>query len=138
MPDEVPRSAIDKLAQILAALVADGNYTYVDRLANAPSIDLALFYLREAIRDFHSLMRQGPKNAKVNELIKRIKEELKDDSSEKLGKALSEIYNYCDSDPKKVREVMSLIGAKALAISARYISEESSSSGTSVSIQQKE
>ncbi len=48
---------VENLAKILAVLVAEGNYTYVDKIGNAPSKDLLAFYLKETFRDFHSLMR---------------------------------------------------------------------------------
>ena len=133
----------EKIARVLAVLIANGNYTYVDKLANAPSADLVLFYLREAIRDFHSLIRsENLKNEKARPLLKKVKKELSEELSsehgifEGLNRAVTEIYKYCyDSEtfkenPKKLREVSSLIGAKALAISSKYLNSEEKSKGS--------
>ena len=42
-----------EVAKVLSVLIAEKeNYTYVDKLGYAPSKDLAIFYIREALRDF--------------------------------------------------------------------------------------
>lgn len=113
---------IENLARILAVLVADGNYTYVDKIGYAPSKDLLAFYMKEALRDFHSLMRGGAKEEGAKKLLERIREELKDvkDPFDYLNSSINAVIKECD-DRKKLREISSLISAKALAISAKYV-----------------
>ena len=103
---------LDELAKILAVLIAEqGSYTYVDKLGYSPSKDLAIFYLKEALRDLHSLMNQEEKmkNEKAKELLKEIKFEYAE-------KALDELVRV--EDRKTLKEKTSLISAKALTISA--------------------
>ena len=101
-----------ELAKVLAVLVAEeGNYTYVDKLGYVPSRDLAVFYLKEALRDLHSLLRKGEfENKEAGELAGKIK-------YDGVEKALEELAKV--SDRKELREKTSLIAAKALAISAK-------------------
>jgi CRISPR-associated protein Csa5 len=122
--------SVDRIAKVVAVLVADGNYTYVDKLANAPSADLVLFYLREAMRDFHSLLRHGKvKNEDASKLFDRVREEIYSVAGDVnkvldfLNESVTKVYEECRNDPKRLREICSLIGAKALAISAPYIKE---------------
>lgn len=110
--------AVKNVARVLAVFAAGKKYSYVDKIANAPSIDLLVFYLREAIRDFHSMMQK-----KFEEEEKKI-EELIEYAKRVSDRDIEKIYEYCKGDPKKLREICSLIGATALAISARYIEEE--------------
>uniref|UniRef100_A0A7J3TJX4 Type I-A CRISPR-associated protein Csa5 n=1 Tax=Geoglobus ahangari TaxID=113653 RepID=A0A7J3TJX4_9EURY len=123
---------IENLARVLAVLVADGNYTYVDKIGNAPSKDLLAFYLKEAIRDFHSLIRGGAKNEKVKDLLDRIVRELETtrDPFDFLNNSIDQVFSKIESR-KDLREISSLISAKALAISAKYVRtrEESSEGG---------
>ncbi len=113
---------VENLAKILAVLVAEGNYTYVDKIGNAPSKDLLAFYLKETFRDFHSLMRSGAKEDGAKKLLDKIRKELKDvkDPFDYLNSSVSEVIKKCD-DRKKLREISSLISAKALAISSKYV-----------------
>jgi len=101
-----------ELAKALAVLVAEErNYTYVDKLGYVPSKDLAVFYLKEALRDLHSLLRKGEfKNTEA----KKVADEIRYD---KIEGALEKITKV--SDRKELREKTSLIAAKALAISAK-------------------
>lgn len=101
-----------ELAKVLAVLVAEeGNYTYVDKLGYVPSKDLAVFYLKEALRDLHSLLRKGEfENKEARELASKIK-------YDGVEKALEELTKV--SDRKELREKTSLLAAKALAISAK-------------------
>jgi len=102
------------IAELLAVLVAENkSYTYVDKLGYAPSKDLVLYYLREALRDFHSL-RNKPQwdNPKAFDEAKRIDME----SVEKEIQGIEKI-----SGMKELREVVSLITAKALSIASRLM-----------------
>ncbi len=103
---------LDELAKILAVLIAEGgNYTYVDKLGYAPSKDLAIYYLKEALRDLHSLKNQQKiESEKTKTLLNSINFELAE-------KALDELSGI--DDRRILKEKASLIAAKALAISAR-------------------
>ncbi|MGC8615277.1 MAG: hypothetical protein ACP5UU_05680 [Thermoprotei archaeon] len=46
--------ALGKLLGILVGI--EGSYTYVDKIAQASSRDLAMYYVRDALRDYASLM----------------------------------------------------------------------------------
>lgn len=101
---------LDELAKVLAVLIAEqGSYTYVDKLGYSPSRDLAIFYLKEALRDLHSLMNKEIENEKARQLLKEI-------NFEYAERAIDELVKV--EDRKTLKEKTSLIGAKALAISA--------------------
>ncbi|MGC8933494.1 MAG: hypothetical protein ACP5LQ_09460 [Candidatus Methanodesulfokora sp.] len=52
-------SRVKSIAELLAVLVTKNkSYTYVDKLGYALSKDLMLYYLREVLRDFHSLKQE--------------------------------------------------------------------------------
>jgi len=60
---------IEEISKALAVLVAEaGNYSYVDKLGYAPSRDLAIFYLKEALRDLHSMMEKSLKTRRLKKL----------------------------------------------------------------------
>ena len=101
------------IAEVLAVLIAEKrSYTYVDKLGYAPSKDLAVYYIREALRDLHSLLNsQRWENEKARELAEKI-------NFERVEKGIQEIEKIDPTDKKGLREVTSLISAKALSISA--------------------
>ncbi len=105
---------LTEVAKVLAVLVAEeGNYTYVDKLGYAPSKDLAIFYLKEALRDLHSLRRKERfENSGAEKLASEIKY-----GEDGVERALEELANV--SNRKELREKTSLIAAKALTISAK-------------------
>lgn len=111
---------VDNLSKILAVLVVEGGgYAYVDKLSYAPSVDLALFYIREAIRDFYSLMKKGTfESPKVESVVNWLKDRLHFVSRD-LDK-LAHITNRRD-----LRTILSLISSKALAFAASLESGES-------------
>lgn len=117
----VSTSDIEIVAKMLAVLVAgENNYTYIDKIGYAPSKDLLLFYLKEALRDFHSIIRSGRlKNEEALNLLNNFVGELKDCKVD-LNESIENIQSYI-VDRKSLREISSLISAKALAISAKYI-----------------
>ncbi len=102
----------DSLAKLLAVLVAEnGSYTYVDKLGYAPSKDLVLYYLREALRDFHSLRNKTQwDNPKAFAEAGDIKMEFVEKEIEDIAKV---------TGLKDLREVVSLITAKALSTASR-------------------
>lgn len=101
---------MDQIAKLLALLVAEEeNYAYVDKLGYAPSRDLAIAYIREAIRDLHSMSRKS-------DLESRIRQELKSLDFERLER---EVVRFSEvRDRKELRELTSLIAARALCIAA--------------------
>ena len=105
-----------EVAKVLSVLIAEKeNYTYVDKLGYAPSKDLAIFYIREALRDFHSLIRGGRfDNSKAKDLAEKI-------NFGKVERCLDEL-NKID-DKKALREFLAMISAKALSISATIMKE---------------
>ena len=108
---------IDNLAKALAVLVVEEeNYSYIDKLGYAPSRDLALYYIREALRDLHSLLRGGRIEKKyAKELLSQV-------SFEEAEKAIEEIGKI--SSRKQLRETLSIVASKALALSAKPLKEE--------------
>ena len=103
---------MENIAKLLAVLVAENeSYTYVDKLGYAPSKDLVLYYLREALRDFMSL-----KNNSQWQYSKAL-EEAEKINMEFLEREIQNIEKI--STMKELREVVSLIAAKALSIASR-------------------
>lgn len=105
-----------EISRVLAVLIAEqDSYTYVDKLGYAPSLDLAIYYLKEALRDLHSLLRKGKfENEKAEELLKNIDFSQVESELERFQKI---------SDRKELRERTSSIAAYALALSARLKSK---------------
>jgi len=103
---------MENIAELLAVLVAENeSYTYVDKLGYAPSKDLVLYYLREALRDFISLKNKPQwDNPKAFEEAGKINME----SVEREIQSIERISNM-----KELREAVSLISAKALSIASR-------------------
>jgi CRISPR-associated protein Csa5 len=106
------------IAEVLAVLIAEkGNYTYVDKLGYAPSKDLAIYYIREALRDLHSLINsQRWENSKAKEKADKI-------NFDRVERGIQDLAKLDPKDKKKLREVTALISAKALSISATLIKE---------------
>ncbi len=111
---------IDTLARLLATLVAEGNYTYIDKIGYAPSRDLLMFYIKEAMRDFHSLLRSGAKNEKARRFVEEVRESIESGKLDIDG-SIQKLASDVSGDRRKVREIASLLAAKALAISARFV-----------------
>lgn len=102
---------MDNLAKALAILIVEeGNYSYVDRIGYAPSKGLALFYIREALRDLHSLIRSGEVKAEgAKELLR--------------GLDFNNVYKEIEDvealeDREDLREALSVLASKALTLSA--------------------
>ncbi len=99
---------LDSLSRVLAVLLAENEeYAYVDKLGYVVSPDLAVYYLREALRDFSSLMNKTKwNNPRALSEAKKIK-------LHEVEKVIDYIAKL--EDPREVRKVVSLIAAKALA-----------------------
>ncbi|GBC69903.1 hypothetical protein HRbin01_01608 [archaeon HR01] len=106
-----------QIPQVLAVLSYEGDYHYVDRLGYSHSKDLALYYLREAMRAFQALKRSPPKDmdSEVRDMIDKIDANYLDYEIENLKKIES---------TQELREILSLICAKALAIASKFVGRE--------------
>jgi len=100
-----------EMGKVLALLIAEeDSYTYVDKLAYAPSKDLVIFYLREALRDLHSLMRKTKfENEETPNILKSINFEIIENCIQRLKEI---------EDRKELRELTSFITSTALTYSA--------------------
>jgi len=108
------RVELYEISKVLAALIVEqSSYTYVDKLSQSSSKDVALYHIREALRDFHSLMNRGFEKAK--ELADTI-------SFSNIEKELNEIRKT--QSVTELREITSLITAQALSEAARIASRE--------------
>jgi CRISPR-associated protein Csa5 len=102
---------VEEISKALAVLVAEAeNYSYVDKLGYAPTRDLAIFYLKEALRDLHSMMNKKFENKEAESVAKEIKFDQIDFALQKISKI---------GDRRELREITSLIASKALAKSAK-------------------
>lgn len=99
---------------MLAVLAYEGDYHYIDRLGNSHSKPLALYYLREALRDFNALKRSPPNDMPSDALglMSSIDARLLEHEIESIGKLQS---------TQDLRETISLICAKALAKTSMFI-----------------
>ncbi len=131
LEEEELRRITDFFAEILAVLLAEKEMVgYVDKVSKAPSRELLLFHLNEACRDFFSLKRGREFKPKTKELIKRMEEKMKNKNYiELIENYLNSLYQHLiKGDRKKLREVSSLIGAKAILL-ASVLREEGHAEG---------
>jgi len=100
-----------QIPNVLAVLIAESRaYTYTDKLGYATTKDLTLFYIKEALRDFHSLLNQDVwENTRARESALSIDMSYVNRELERISEASSLI---------ELREIVSLITAKALAKAA--------------------
>ncbi len=107
---------LNDLARILGILAAgQGSYTHIDKLSNAPSTELALFYIREALRDFNSFLSKNIDDKKIEKEIQEIK------SLKTIEENLDKIAQL---SRRELKEKASIICSKALIIAARLKMEE--------------
>uniref|UniRef100_A0A7C4BAI3 Type I-A CRISPR-associated protein Csa5 n=1 Tax=Thermofilum pendens TaxID=2269 RepID=A0A7C4BAI3_THEPE len=107
---------ISEIAKILAILrVEQGSYTYIDKISQTSSRDLALYYIREALRDYHSLMARGFSNPHARQLAGTVDFEGVEGEIERIRKL---------SGAVELREELSTIAAQALAEAAKALSLE--------------
>lgn len=106
--EPIDKRQLDHLSRVLAVIIAEnGDYSHVDKLAYVVSPDLAVYYLREALRDYSSLLSKTSwENIQARGEAERIRMDL-------VEKALDAILEL--RDPREVRRVVSAIAAKALA-----------------------
>ncbi|OYT39717.1 MAG: type I-A CRISPR-associated protein Csa5 [Desulfurococcales archaeon ex4484_58] len=99
---------VDQISRVLAVLIAENEeYSYVDKLGYVVSPDLAVYYLREALRDYSSLTTKTKwDNPRAREEANKIKMEY-------VEKEIQDIARI--NDPKEIRKIVSLIAARALA-----------------------
>jgi len=119
----VTRHYFDSLSRVLAALVLEEGPSHVDRLARAPSRDLALAYVQEALRDAHSLIglsRDAFRVGAAYDLLKGVNAEYLDADV----RALASIESY-----RGLREALALITARALALASRASSAAAGEGG---------
>lgn len=108
--------AISELSKVLALLLIEqGSYSYIDKISQTASKDLALYHIREALRDYHSLQNRGFSNEAAIGLAKTI-------NFSKLEKEILEIKDL--TDITQLREKTSLLAAEALAIAGRLMRKE--------------
>jgi CRISPR-associated protein Csa5 len=100
-----------ELGKVLGILISEEeSYTYVDKLAYAPSRDLVIFYLREALRDLHSLMK------KTQFEYEKTIDELKSINFDLIENCIQQLSSI--QDRRELRELTSFIASTALAYSA--------------------
>lgn len=116
-------SKFPELSKVLAVLLVEqGSYTYIDKLAQSSSKDLALYHIREALRDYHSLMNSLKSKEVMSDEDKEVKfvmERINFSEVENEIKELSEIATI-----SHLRERVSLISSQALAEAARIKSKK--------------
>ena len=103
----------DSLSKILAVLMVEEGPSHVDRIARAPSKDLALTYVQEALRDAHSLVGLGKDAFKVKAAYDMLRD-VKADFLDKDVLALSSVSTY-----RELREALALIAARAIALASK-------------------
>lgn len=109
-----------QIPSVLAVLAHDGDYHYIDRLGNSHTKPLALYYLREALRDFNTVKRSPPEDmhSEAKKLMHEVNENFLEFEIESIRKLKS---------TQELREVLSLICAKALAKTSRFIERKEAS-----------
>jgi hypothetical protein len=110
----MPETKFIQIPDMLAVLAHDGDYNYIDRVANSQSKPLVLHYLREALRDFNALKRNPPNDMKpeAKDLLWSIKPDFLEYELDQLK---------ASEDPKVLREIVSYICSKALAKASKFI-----------------
>jgi len=111
-----------QISNMLAVLTYKGDYHYIDRLGYSHSKPLILYYLREALRDFHALKR-APPNDIPDEALKLLKEI----NPDFLDREIEQINSKTET--RELREIVSLICAKALAIASKFIKSKEKEEG---------
>lgn len=87
------------------------NYNYIDKVANASSKDMALYYLREALRDFSTLKSSDEEMQKALERLLKVAGDI---DYSKLESELNELEK--SESLSKLRQMLSKIGAEALLL----------------------
>lgn len=104
----------ESIPKLLSVLAHDGNYSYIDRLGYTHAKGLTIYCLKEALRAFHALKRSPP-----SEMPDEAKRLLMDLSHEEIDREIMALEKI--SDTVMLREKVSLICARALALSVGYV-----------------
>ena len=104
-----------ELPKVLAFLIVEReSYSYVDKIGYAQSRDLLLFHIREALRDWQTLIRSG---------VIREESHIQID----YGKIENDIRIIAKiNSGKELREVSSLIAGEALALASKLTAKQES------------
>ncbi len=102
-----------QLPRLLAVLTVESGPTYVDKVSHAPSKDLALLYIEEALRDADALMRAGSAGFESGAAFREFSK-ISWDYVRKEIEALKEV-----GSARELREILAYISAKALALAQR-------------------
>ena len=96
-----------EIPRLLAILAAEtDSYSYIDKLANAPSREIALKYIQESLRDYNSLITRGSfDNPKAAEETKYL-------NTKKLDEEIDSIRQT--TNPRELKETLAYIASKAL------------------------
>lgn len=108
-----------QIPKVLAVLAYNGDYHHIDRLGYSHSKPLVLYYLKEALRDFHALKRSPPKD--LESVPEEIKQMISQVDAHYLDVEIEQIEKI--SGTRELREAVSLICAKALALSSKFVGE---------------
>ena len=87
------------------------NYNYIDKVANASSSDMALYHIREALRDFSTLKNSDVEMQKALDRLSKLAGEIE---YSKLESELKEIEG--SKTLSQLRQMLSKIGAEALLL----------------------
>ncbi len=98
------------MPRLLAVLTVESGPTYVDKVSHAPSKDLALLYIEEALRDADALRRAGAAGFESGAAFQELSK-INWDYVKKEIETLKEVRSA-----KELREALAYISAKALAI----------------------
>ncbi len=110
----VGNQSFKELPKALAVLHAEsGNPSYIDKIAHAPSRDIGLLYIQEALRDLQTL--RSVRKERFN--VKSAYDELQTILWSNLEKEIEAVRNL--KEGRELREALSFIGAKALTITAK-------------------
>lgn len=105
----------DNVSRVLGVLVVEEGPSHVDRVARAPSKDLALTYIEEALRDAHSLLGLGREAFRVKGAYDVLRHTSFKGVEEELVE-LSSLKTY-----RELREALALIAARALSIASKLM-----------------
>ena len=121
---DAEKPELRELSKVLAVLLVEqGSYTYIDKLAQVSSKDLALYHIRETLRDYNSLVSRGINNEEAKVTADSI------DFLE-IESVIEKISNV--SSVSELREIVSFITAQALAESARIKTRSTYSIGVKI------
>ncbi|MEZ0345235.1 MAG: type I-A CRISPR-associated protein Csa5 [Infirmifilum sp.] len=116
------KTQIRNLARVLAILnVEQGSYHYIDKISQTVSRSLAMYYIREALRDYASLTQRGFETKAAREAAQYV-------NFLELEKEIEMIRSM--EDVSALREELSAIAAQALAEAGKIRYFEARKEGT--------